>query len=341
MADDESLDGKGAEDEKSTEDESGKQATEQETSSEKATDDEQKPSEYEALMARFEQLEGENRALRGTVQESLSRSEKEPEPEPTPELLRNTERMEALGSDLKDLESERSETLSTIGKARGQIRYIEGQITRADDLDKPDLKAELAEAQRTCAKAEKEWRSFGRRERELKAQVAERKHERKDIESSIKDQRASQRQAEEDMRKFQENFPAYVSGLIVEAADEFKIPKTEKLRNNLVKTVNNDVEQALRRMREQGVEDVDMGALVKDHVKEYAEVHGLADREAFHKESENKRAVQRQPARRGAPPTQTDDEPPKPRWQDVDERTPGMEKARRGIEKRFQELGGL
>jgi chromosome segregation ATPase len=325
----------------STEDESGKQSTEQEASDDKGTDSDQKSPGYAELMARFEQLEGENRALRGTVQEALSRSEKEPDPEPSPELERNTRRTEALESDLKDLDADRSATLSAIGDARGKIQFIQGQIERADDLDKPELKAALAEAQRNEAKAKKEWRTFGRTERELKDKLSERKDERKALEAARKDERASQQQAEEDMRKFQESFPAYVSGLIVEAANEFKIPETEKLRNNLVKTVNNSVEQELRHMREQGVENVDMGALVKDHVKEYAEVHGLADREAFHKESADKRAVQRKPAGRRAAPTQTDDEPPKPRWQDVEERTPAMEKARRGIEKRFEELGGL
>lgn len=326
---------------------------EESSDSEKAAEDgeDQEAQEYqnaldqcggskEELGKRFFKNQNDSANLardRNTLQETLAKrpAEKEPDPEPTPDLLRNTRRIEALESGLKELDADRSAVLSRIADARGDIRYIEGQIERADDLDRPDLTAKLTEAKRSAASAQKEWRSFGSKERELKDQVDERKDERKGIESKIQGERARQVKADEDQEEFEKGFPAFVDGLISASADELKVPKIEKVRQGLWKSVNARVAMDLQHMRETGVTNVDMQALVKGHVKEFAEIHDLADREAFDAESRRKRSVQRPGSRSGTPPTNTDAEPQRPRWQDVEERAPSMQRAREGMETKF------
>jgi len=327
--DDEVVDPKG---EQPTEDAAGSQSTDTDAGDAPAQGDakDEKSAEFQELVSRFEKLEGENRALRDTVQQSLTPPE--PDPEPTPELQRNTRRTEALESKLASLETARSDTLKTVADARGSIKYIEGQIERADDLDRPELKAQLAEAKKAASDSEKEYRSFGAKNRDLRDQLAERKDERKGIEATIKEQRASQRQADEDAAEFQRGFPAYVEGLINEAADGLKIPSEAKVRSGLHKALRSSVSMELAQMKDRGVKDVDMPALVKAHVQEFADLRNLGDREAFDKESKEKRSVQRQPAaRRAAAPT-GDEPPPKPRWQDTETRTPAMQAARDGLE---------
>jgi chromosome segregation ATPase len=277
---------------------------------------------------------------RETLLEAASRrpDEKEPEPEPTPELERNTRRMEALKAKITDLDGEKNQTLTAVAEARNRVSYLKGRLEQAEDIDKPEWQSRLEEAKRTVGKTEKEYRKFGARRRELDDQLEERTDERKQIEESAKAERASRRQAEEENARILRELPAYVDSLIDQAAKKLSVPKGTEVHQDLWETVNAKVAMDLSAMRGQGVEKVNMPALVEKHVKRFAKTHDLGEREEFARESEGKRAVRRQPSRGRS--TEPEPEPRRPKWQE-DERDPKMQKARDGIERRFQELGRM
>lgn len=155
-------------------------------------------------------------------------------------------------------------------------------------------------------------------------------------------EQAQRKQREQqELEKFNADFPKEVDTLINEAADELKLPEDKRIRASLWRNVNPGLIQQLRRAKADEVEDVDLKGMVTKLVKEFAEDRDLIGRKAFKEKSDKKLDVTTRSGvavRKAATPPSTVPaykRPPVPAALLSGDTTPGMRRARERLVKRF------
>lgn len=280
------------------------------------------------------------------AEENTPPPEEEPdEPPPDPQLERLDVRIKSLYDRGQQFQTEQQELLVELPKLDREIAKAEARsevaAEKLKDGDDYDQRAAAARDKWEARKAtlETDKKGLVRQIRDLQYRREQADYEMetlladKDWMTRVHEQRHQQQKHEEqDLQKFNEEFPAYMDRLITETADRLGAPKSEKIRNSLWKHVNRASTMDFWTLSQKGISNADVPKMVEGHVKEYLEDRDLAGREKFQAKSTSKRKVT---ARPGTAPAPAAVKPPVPVTQmGSSGRTPGMEAARKYLASR-------
>jgi flavodoxin len=235
----------------------------------------------------------ENEELRNRLQalEQAKPAEPEPTPEPPADLKELDEHITALKTDREGLDKREGQLNTAWFEADKAVTKLEAWLERADDLDKPALKAELAEAKANRRGIELELDRIPTTKRQHDALIKQAERDRANAERTHEYESRARQEAESKHKEWETGFSNQVSGFITQFANDLKVKEDPQTRELLTEVTNHAVMVALFKLGQAGISSVDVQGLVKSHVEKYAKAYDLIDRTKLNAASQQRQQV--------------------------------------------------
>jgi len=266
------------------------------------------------------------------------RDEKTEPAQPPPELARIEARIQALYQKDQAIQTQQNQELTKLAAADREVAVIEDRLKDAniEEYQKAILEQKLETAKIKREGVLNRWGDLNDKREGISLEMEQRLTDRDWTQKFLKDKATREEQERQSAEQFNVEFPKHVDALIVTAADSMGAPKDKDVRRSLWKSVNRAMMVDLWQLGEEGLQSVDVPAMVRAHVKEYLEERGIAGRAKFTKASKEK--LDTMPGRRSAPASARPPAKPVPAaLLSRGDTTPSMLRARQLL---VQRLGG-
>lgn len=269
---------------------------------EKARYDKQVRKENEDLKAELSRMKAEREA---------KPKEDEKPPPPHPDIVKIETRIKALYEKGQKIQDRQNENLKRLTEADRQVAIAEDRLKDAFDENKPTFEERLRSAKRDYEYIRTQILEDGYKLDDVNSDLERHLADRDWVEKWHKDQAEREEQQKAERARFDEEFPKQVDSWMYEYADKLGLPKDDRLRKSLWKHVNRALMVDLRVMNAPDVTKVDVPAMVRAAVREYAEDRDLIKRKDFKARSEAKLATASRTTTRPAAPAKAPDAPEK------------------------------
>lgn len=247
--------------------------------------------ENEELKVRLARLEG-------------ARDEKpETPPAPPPELARIDGRIQELYTKDQKVQEQQNASLIALSQADKDLAIIEDRLK---DPDTDEYRKAILEQKLETAKIRREHAldkvvNLGERRQSISLEMEQRLSDRDWTQKFLQEKATREQDEQRNASEFDEQFPVEVDRLIFSAADDLGAPKDDKVRKSLWRAVNRAVMVDLMRAGDEGIQEVNVPAMVRLRVKEHLEDLDLARRKTFTKTSSDKLQASSRPQTPAAP----------------------------------------
>lgn len=256
-------------------------------------------------------------------------------PEPPPELTKIDQRIQVLYQKDQAVQAQQNRSLIELNEADKTLAILEDRLKDADEYQKAILeqRAETAKLKREAVL--NRWADLNERREAISLEMEQRLGEREWTAKSIQERATRDQSERQSLQEFNAEFPKHVDGLITSSADDLGAPKDPKIRQSLWRTVNRAMMVDLWQLGEKGLQQVNVPAMVRTHVKEYLEDRDLVGRTKFAKVSSEKLKVAGREAGKPARPVPAARPPVPPSLLSRGDLSPAMRRAREVLTKRF------
>jgi hypothetical protein len=229
------------------------------------------------------------------LEQERQRRPAEPEvpPEPPADIKEIDGQITALKDKIESSTKRQADLLTQFGVLDRKIVAAEAAVKYADELDKPQRQAELVQLQQAAAGVARAWEAEPDRRLLFERELKRTERERADAERLHGESERARQEAESRTKTFMAEFPATVDGLVTRFADELKAPGDSAFRQRLNARVCDSLTVAFWRLKDAGINTVDVGKLVRDHVQQYLTDHGLVEKVRLNQVSQGKQQVGR------------------------------------------------
>lgn len=249
--------------------------------------------ELSRLTREHRALELEHARLRGRFEQATPAKKDEPEEVPA-EVAELDQRIHSLKERDGVVFEQQVQTLKDLSVAQEKVGEIKGLLAAAkaagDDekIARFEGRQEIAE-QRVEGLRDKLDRQ-NRERNELRFQVGKSQQERDWTAKVAREAKARQEDEERDLQEQYEEAPKIINALITEAINLAGLPADPALRQDLRETLQDKITIDLWSAGKKGLDfrKVNIPGLLKQHTDRYIKARGVARREGFRKESEER-----------------------------------------------------
>ena len=257
-------------------------------------------------------------------------------PPPPPELARIEQRIQVLYQKDQGIKQSQDRALIELSDTDKQVAIIEDRLKDADD----DYQKALLTQRLETAKVKREtvlnrWADLNERRENISLEMEQRLTDRDWTQKFLQDKASRDQQERQSLEKFNADFPKHVDSLIEAAADDLKAPEDRKIRQSLWRSVNRAIMVDLWQLGDQGLQQVNVPAMVRAHVQEYLEDRDLVGRAKFKRQSEEKLKVTGREAPKGRPAAAPPKAPVPPSLLSTGGLSPAMLRARQILTTKF------
>lgn len=242
-------------------------------------------------------LHEEIKGLRELISAEKQAAEKTAEATPHPDIKWLEEQVQALDAEKATVEQRRQQILLDINKRDREIAMIEGEMRRADDLDKQTLLQQKLRAETALERLMERFEGLGDRQRQIDYRKREFQYQRKFVDSRVDAERAQQQRADLEVKARESEWQNEFLSAFEEEAGKFTMSDDD--RDYMFDVIVGQVGAYLSSLPKNSP-PIDLAEYVRKGAARHATAMKLSAKTAFVDQTRAKLATRTQIAPKGA-----------------------------------------